>query len=351
LGPGLSEGELSDKARPLFVVGCPRSGTTAFADYLNRHPEVLVCQERYNKVPWGRVTRDLFAFGRILDFEPEQTDTPPFEGWVNYHTELLARKDPAKLKWVGDKIPNYVRNMGLLAENNPGARFIVLYRPVEEVAESTDARSKDPDDPWFYGKNGVETALESWNAALRGAREFIEGSPSPRALVVGYQDFFSRNEAVTPLISRFLGIEFGESVARTWQEASSEFEGGRRHKEPLGAEQLALIRERADREAEAWVLERIERQTREPELYVEEGAQAALASLNEAEAGAWRLRQRVKALEDELADERRKARRLRKKARRLSTQKQDLQDHEAPRPSNKLERIRTRVLRKLRRPS
>ena len=42
-----SESGLLERARPLFVCGCARSGTTAFGDYLNQHPEVLLCQERY----------------------------------------------------------------------------------------------------------------------------------------------------------------------------------------------------------------------------------------------------------------------------------------------------------------
>jgi hypothetical protein len=37
------------------------------------------------------------------------------ELFVRYHMELLAKKDPAKLKWIGDKYPHYVKNMGVLA--------------------------------------------------------------------------------------------------------------------------------------------------------------------------------------------------------------------------------------------
>ena len=53
-----------------------------------------------------------------------------------------------------------------------------------------------------------------------------------------------------------------------------QFEGARRHKEPLGEEQRSFIQEYADHDAEAWVLERIEEQWREPGLYVEESEEA-----------------------------------------------------------------------------
>ena len=266
--------ELSQIARPLFVCGCARSGTTALADYLNRHQEILLCQERYKTgTPPAEITPALFTFERILDFRPGETERPIWKNgrelFVKYHTELLARKDPAKLKWIGDKGPFYVRSMDVLAGNNAGARFIVLYRPIEEIIESWEARAKDPDDHWASDR-GTEEAVKVWNLALRGTRKFIKSSPAPRVLIINYHDFFYRNGTVVPLISRFLGLEIDESVTRAWRAASLEFEGGRRRKEPLSEEQLTFVQKHADRAAEGWVLDRIERQWKEPGLYVEE---------------------------------------------------------------------------------
>jgi Sulfotransferase family len=263
--------ESSEKARPLFVCGCARSGTTAFADYLNHHQEVLICQERYKMgVPRERIAPDLFTFERILDFKPKETEKPIWkngrEFFVKYHTELLAKKDPARLRWIGDKGPFYVRCIDVLAGNNPGAHFIVLYRPIEEVVESWEARAKDPDDHWASNR-GTEEAVKVWNVALRKTQEFVESSLAPRVLIISYHDFFYQNESIVPLVSRFLGLKFDESVSRAWREASLEFESGRRRKEPLTEEQRVFIQEHADRAAEAWVLDRIEKQWREPELH------------------------------------------------------------------------------------
>ncbi|HEX2098345.1 MAG TPA: sulfotransferase, partial [Rubrobacteraceae bacterium] len=300
--------ELSEQIRPLFIAGCARSGTTALTDYLNLHPEILVCQERYKTgVSTKKITRVLFSFERILDFRPEELERPPWpvERYVKYHAEVLAKKDPAKLRWIGDKGPWYVRYMDVLTENNPGARFIVLYRPLEEVAESWNARAKVPDDPW-RSERGVEVAVETWNAAMRKTREFIEANPTPRVLIVSYHDFFYRNEAVVPQISRFLGVDFEESVIGAWRRSSTAFEGTRRRKEPLDEEHRSFIQEHADRGAEAWVLDRIEKQWEEPRLYVEDSREAALASLQVAEAKMWQLQQEATELERSLTRERRR---------------------------------------------
>ncbi len=341
--PLSAKSELAGKARPLFVCGCDRSGTTAFADYLNRHQEILICQERYKRTRPKSITSDHFTFERILDFRPEETKRPMWKLRLSakYHTELLAKKDPAKLKWIGDKLPFYVRWMDVLAENNPGARFIVLYRPIEEVVESWESRAKDPDDYW-EDDLGAEAAVKTWNMALRKTREFIESSPAPRLLIIGYHDFFYRNEAVVPLVSRFLGLEFDEPVTRAWREASLQFEGGRRHKKPLSEEQRSFIQARADRDAEEWVLERIERQWGEPEIYAEQSTEATLASLDKVEARMWQLQQRVKELEYIKYDLARQRRELRKGQRKAQQTARRLQQR-----LEAVEASRTRKLMKM----
>src|SRR5919107_4319510 len=142
--------------RPLFVGGCgQRSGTTAFADYLNKHQQILVCRERYRHAVL-RINPSFFSFERILSHDEEVTNRR-----MEYHAKLLKEKDPAKLKWIGDKAPLYANHLKLLQKNNPGARFIVLYRPVEEVAESFEARAKDSQDEWS-SENGFEKGVRTW---------------------------------------------------------------------------------------------------------------------------------------------------------------------------------------------
>jgi hypothetical protein len=361
-----SETGLLDRARPLFVCGCARSGTTAFGDYLNQHEEVLLCQERY-KERQKQVAWEDFSFERIMDFRAQETKRPPFgqtrEAFAERHAKLLAAKDPAKLRWLGDKGPFYVRSMDRLAGRNPGARFVVLYRPLEEVAESWDARAKDPDDPW-RDERGVEMSVEVWNAAMQKTREFIESSPAPRVLVIGYHDFFYRNEAVAPQISRFLGLEFDESITNAWREASSGFESRRRRKEPLSEEQRSFLREYADHEAEAWVLSRIEQQWISPELYVEEGEKAVLSSLDRIEARMWRLheqvenrpKQRGKNLERQLGEARssekrrvRQVEELRERNHNLERQLRETRSSKTWRILDGINRLKKKVLRPFRR--
>ena len=153
---------------------------------------------------------------------------------------------------------------------------MVLYRSIEEVAESYQARSKNPSDRWLGNRDGFKIGVRDWNVAMRKTRDFIESQLDPQVLVVSYHDFFHHSEAFIPLISRFLDIEFDDSVRESWRKMSRRFEERRRQKEPLDEEQQAYIEGNKDRVAEAWILERIERQWKEPEVLFGGGWDRAL---------------------------------------------------------------------------
>lgn len=323
--------------RTLFIGGPPRSGTSALADYLNLHEEVLVCMERFKHIQ-ARVDPGLFTFERILDYVPQreggETNTPR-----EYHEELLAKKNPEKLAWIGDKFPGYVRSLGMLYENNPGARFILAYRPLDEVAESFEARSKNPDDPWLGGRDGFGLGIKFWNLAMRSAREFVEHSPDPNVLVVSYHDFFYNSESYIPLLSRFLEIEFDDPVREAWKRTSRDFEGGRRRKESLTEEQISLIENGKDYAAEQWIMDRIERQWEDPGLYSQRSARSDLrrefaAGIDRENVRGGIVREKTGELEREtdklrrsLDRERRKTESLRARNRELSARARNLQRH------------------------
>ena len=198
--------------------------------------------------------------------------------------------------------------MESVAGNNPGARFIVVYRPIEEVAESWE--TKDADD--HPGSNdGFEQAVKTWNRSLQGTRRFIRESLVPRVLLVNYHDLLYRSETVVPLISRFLELEFDEPVTADRADETLQSERGERPRETLSREKRSLIQKHANRAAEAWILDRIDKQWKKPGLYTQKTSKAALAtSLDEMEARTWRLQQKVKELERDRERRRRRFKQL-----------------------------------------
>jgi hypothetical protein len=190
--------------------------------------------------------------------------------------------------------------MESLAGNNPGARFIVMYRPIEEVAESWEPEDADGRQ---NNNDGFGRAVKTWNRGLQGTRRFIRESLIPRVLLINYHDFLYRIETVAPLISRFLELEFDETVTAELSDEVPQSERSR--------EKRSLIRKHANRAAEAWILDRIEKQWVKPGLYIQRTSKSALAtSLDETEARTWRLQEKVRELERDRERRRRRFKQL-----------------------------------------
>lgn len=338
----------------LFVAGPARSGTTALTDYLNVHPQILVCRERYKFAIPG-ITPDYFTPEKVLGSRKGETSMPaaPDAG-------LFERKDLSEVVWIGDKNPNYVSSMALLLKNNPGARFILTYRPVEEVAESHDERARDPRGSWLKGQNGFEVGVRAWNTAMRKTRRFIEGGLEdglrPNALIISYHDFFGeRQEDCARLLSRFLDLDFDDEIVAAWRTTSSSFEGERREKDPPTDEQQAYLDANKDTAAEAWVLNRLEGQWKELDVEAEASGrrvvrEVADSGLLEAQAEEEaraeeikRLRHRVRRLQENLARERRAKRRLRLRASNLEQRLEDIECSTFRRLVRKLAGVRARL--------
>ena len=123
-----------------------------------------------------------------------------------------------------------------MAGNNPGARFVVMYRPIEEIAEPWE--TKDADDH-LNSNNGLGQAVKTWNRSLQGTRRFIRKSLVPRVLLISYHDFLFRTETVVPLISRFLELELDESEMADLADEALQSERVR-STETLGREKRSL---------------------------------------------------------------------------------------------------------------
>jgi hypothetical protein len=138
----------------VFIVGCPRSGTTLTERLLNAHPQIAVTHEtrwipdcfthRRGVTEEGLVEPRLvttllehkrFPFLEITREELEQlvvTDPPiPYATFVSRLLDLYGRARGKRL--VGDKTPRYARCIGVLHELWPRARFIHVIRDGRDV--------------------------------------------------------------------------------------------------------------------------------------------------------------------------------------------------------------------------
>jgi hypothetical protein len=143
----------------VFIVGCPRSGTTLLQRLLDSHPLLAITPETHwiprwyeNRgakeiTPEGLVTRKLvrklLAFPKFRELginqaevEPliEPRGTVPYSRFISALFDLYGQKRGKLL--VGDKTPGYARNLATLHALWPAAKLVHLIRDGRDVCLS-----------------------------------------------------------------------------------------------------------------------------------------------------------------------------------------------------------------------
>ncbi|MDQ1535128.1 MAG: hypothetical protein QOF28_2889 [Actinomycetota bacterium] len=167
----------------VFVVGCPRSGTTLMQSFLGAHPLLVT-----------RVETHFF-----------QTQPGP-EAVAAWLAEMDASADGVA-GWV-EKTPGHIYELDRIVAAVPGARFVhVLRDPIEVVASLHWASSIRP--AMWGGPYALDECIDRWRRAVRGTERW-RGDPSH--LVVEYQNLASDPEPVLRGTCTVLGLAFDHAM-------------------------------------------------------------------------------------------------------------------------------------------
>jgi Sulfotransferase family len=211
--------------RALFIVGCPKSGTTWIQNHLSGHPEVVVDGE-------GRFAWRMFpAIAKgVQAFNADQAKFVPNEVTHLRDVDLLmsmrqlidmqlfryleraqrAGKDVSKVRVIGDKTPQHSVCLPLLNQLYPDALVIHIIRDPRDAATSG----------FFHFAQGDESKrvehfrtfmLGSWAQAVTQARAAAKAFPE-RYLEVLYEDLIKDERVQLQRCARFLGVDASESA-------------------------------------------------------------------------------------------------------------------------------------------
>jgi Domain of unknown function (DUF6473)/Sulfotransferase family len=184
----------------LFIVGCPRSGTSLLHAAMNLHPQVSLGLERFNLRAFrGELTVEDFEPARFFDIQPGDTWYTETAQFGSDHQNLREKYRDASIR--GDKIPRgftvYKQLGGVFAET----RFIACFRNIFSVAASYEKRRKQAlhwNPEWDF-----RAAVEHWNASIEATLDWMRYLP---ILPVLYADM-TFSLAAAGHIGRFLEID------------------------------------------------------------------------------------------------------------------------------------------------
>src|SRR3954451_1832418 len=216
--------------RPIFVVGCPRSGTTLFRTMLSAHRSIAIPPEtRYLMgMYWRRsqlgdlrqretraelasaIVDDPATRFRVLGVDAEQIrseiiDGPPTLGSAFGIVFRGYARRFDKPRW-GDKRPAYYAFMDELDHLFPDAQFIHLIRDPRACVESLKRQEWYPDE--------AAPCVAAWVHAVRSASKSGRRLGPQRYLEVIYEELVSEPEKVSRQICDFLDEPFDEQMCK-----------------------------------------------------------------------------------------------------------------------------------------
>lgn len=213
--------------RPIFLVGCPRSGTTLLSAILHAHPRIAMPPETrfliplyYRRLEFGdlaveenrrrlalRMTRRWTRFNDLgLDRKQVVKSivaAPPTFGSAAGTLWREFARSRGKARW-GEKRPAYWRDMGMILRLFPRAQVIHLVRDGRACAASLKQVR------WW--DTGVAGAATAWTLAERELVRVGKRLPSDSYYKLRYEDVLLEPHRELSALCDFLGEEFDEAM-------------------------------------------------------------------------------------------------------------------------------------------
>jgi hypothetical protein len=205
---------------PIFVIGSPRSGTTALAQSLGRHPALWVGKESY-------LLHDLFSGRRIEEMwarhmrrvnpcwlAHEKVEQDELLAFIGLGVDALFSSRSEGKRWI-DPTPLYTPMVETIAAMFPGAVFVHMLRDGRHVVRSminferkfsdeTIARAQRNEIPRW--SRDFRRGCETWAYWVEVALTFEAANPT-RCLTVRNEELGADPESGFAALSTFLGLE------------------------------------------------------------------------------------------------------------------------------------------------
>ena len=195
----------------IFIIGCPRSGTTWLQAMLGQNPKVCTLSELklfdFYTASWIKAWRDQMEIqkrGNLTGLPIVWTEDDFYEFLREFlrkiYTLVLKTKPGASV--IIDKTPAYALYVEDINRLVPNCRFIHVLRDGRDVGLSLRAASKGWGNGW--APDDIEAAGQMWKKMVLGAKsaEKFRG----RYLEIQYEEILSNGPKALKDVYDFIGI-------------------------------------------------------------------------------------------------------------------------------------------------
>jgi hypothetical protein len=217
------------RGRPIFILGCPRSGTTLLSLMLHQHPRIAIPPENRFLLP---TYFDRADFGDLADeanrralaekivdshwfadlrLDPERiVEQVVDEAWtVGSAVGLVLRaysEQSGKLRW-GDKRPYYRNAIWLIRRMFPDAQFVHIIRDGRDAVASMKHVP-----PW--NEQSFDARVCAWIEAVDQAKEARDKLTADTFYELQYERLVTEPKTELAGLCEFLGEEIDEAMLR-----------------------------------------------------------------------------------------------------------------------------------------
>lgn len=249
-------------SHPIFIVGCPRSGTTILAALLNLHTDIAAATETHffnfiskqKKYKWREFDENQMKLildeARIMDFckhleiEPEllvkyfmeSFDSAELSEEVTHKSQFYKKKvfdvfikalliKKKKIRFC-EKTPQHLYNVEEILKLYPGAKFIHIVRDGRDVVNSLLKM------PWRPG--GLLNNSRFWKKYITKGLSLSSKLDSKNFLTVKFEELIQDPEALMKTICDFVEVSYQKSILQKSQTSNesvfTEWESNWKHK-------------------------------------------------------------------------------------------------------------------------
>ncbi|MEO1378100.1 MAG: sulfotransferase [Cyanobacteria bacterium J06635_10] len=206
----------------IFIVGCPRSGTTLLQSFLASHPQIESFPESHlftrllrKRAPYQNYlnlasSRAKLQFYKFLEDinQPELGSYLPFyfifiSQYVKAFTRVLDEVALSVNKdcWL-EKTPDHVLHTDVIEKYIQNAKFIHIVRDgVDVVASLYDVAQQYPDD--WHGPWSLDKCIKTWTSCTTASLEKLE---HPNHYLVTYDQLVHAPHSTLANISHFIEL-------------------------------------------------------------------------------------------------------------------------------------------------
>ena len=226
--------------KKIFIVGCPRSGTTLLQSFLASHSRIVSFPEThlYSKTISINPIIQTFTLYRALHVQKvkdilselgvEESQklrdfsyTFSTNHWVSVLNDQLDqigqhfRKE--KEDFLLDKTPRHLHFIDPIQKTESEAIFIHLIRNGEDVVASmSEATGNNPEE--WSGERSVDKSIYWWNRSIRISRQYIG---VPKNYHIRYENLLEEPERVLKYLFQRIGLPFESSIMDSYHKTAN----------------------------------------------------------------------------------------------------------------------------------